>query len=110
MVLTRTGKSTRVKHQVNSTSSQTRAMRENEESSVDPHLKHNKNQKLMFESKIESCIEFVVSGIDSSEDTETLEETLSEIKELQEKLDNSVQELLDISPSEDADTLCFHLS
>ena len=85
-------------------------MGENEESSVDPHLKHIKNQKLMFESEIESCIEFVVSGIDSGEDTETLEETLSEIKELQEKLDNSVQELLDISPSEDADTLCFQLS
>ena len=57
-----------------------------------------------------NCIEFVVSGINSGEDTETLEETLSEIKELQEKLDNSVQELLDISPSEDADTLCFQLS
>ena len=110
MVLTRTGKSTRVKHQVNSKSSQTPAMGENEESSVDPHLKHIKNQKLMFESEIESCIEFVVSGIDSEEDTETLEETLSEIKELQEKLDKSVQELLDISPSEDADTLCFQLS
>ena len=110
MVLTRTGESTRVKHQVNSTNSQTPAMGENKESSVDPHLKHIKNQKLMFESEIESCIEFVVSGIDSGEDTETLEETLSEIKELQEKLDNSVQELLDISPSEDADTLCFQLS
>ena len=83
MVLTRTGKSTRVKRQVNSTSSQTPAMGENEESSVDPHLKHIKNQKLMFESEIESCIEFVVSGIDSGEDTETLGETLSEIKELQ---------------------------
>ena len=33
-----------------------------------------------------------------------------ENKELQEKLDKSVQELLDISPSEDADTLCFELS
>ena len=110
MVLTRTGKSTRVKHQVNSTSSQTPAMGKNEESSVDPHLKHIKNQKLMFESEIEPCIEFVVSGIDSGEDTETLEETLSEIKELQEKLDNSVQELLDISPSEHADMLCFQLS
>ena len=110
MVLTRTGKSTRVKHQVNSTCSQTPTMGENEESSVDPHLKHIKNQKLMFESKIESCIELVVSGIDSGEDTKTLEETLSEIKELQEKLDNSVQELLDISPSEVADKLCFQLS
>ena len=110
MVLTRTGKSTRIKHQVNSTSSQTPAMGENEESSVDPHLEHIKNQKLMFESEIESCIEFVVSGIDFGEDTETLEESLSEIKELQEKLDNSVQELLDISPSEDADTLYFQLS
>ena len=110
MVLTRTGKSTTVKHQVKSTSSQTLAMGENEKSSVDTHLKHIKNQKLMFESGIESCIEFVVSGIDSGEDTETLEETLSEIKELQEKLDHSVQELLDISPSEDADMLCFELS
>ena len=80
-------------------------MGENEESSVDPHLKHIKNQ-----NQIESCIEFVVSGIDSWEDTETLEETLCEIKELQEKLDKSVQELLDISPSEDADMLCFELS
>ena len=71
MVLTRTGKSTRVKHQVNSTSSQTLAMGENTESSVDPHLKHIKNQKIKFESKIESCNEFVVSGIDSGEDTET---------------------------------------
>ena len=42
----------------------------------------------MFESKIESCIEFIVPGIDSREDTETLKEILSEIKELQEKLDN----------------------
>ena len=40
-------------------------MGENEESSVDPHLKHIKNQMLMFESEIESCIELVVSGIDS---------------------------------------------
>ena len=110
MVLTRTGKSTRVKHQVNSTSSQTLAMGENEEPPADPHLKHIKTQKLMFESEIESCIEFVVSGIGSGEDTETLEETLGEIKELQEKLDKSVPELLDISPSEDADTLCFELS
>ena len=82
-------------------------MGENEEPSVDPHLKHIKHKKLMFESEIEICIEFVVSGIDSREDTEPLEVTLGEIKELQEKLDNSVQELLDISPSEDADTLCF---
>ena len=64
MMLTRTGKSTRIKHQINSTSSQTLALDENRESSVDPHLKH----------KIESCFEFVVSGIDSGEDTETLEE------------------------------------
>ena len=65
----------------------------------------------MFEMEIDSCVDFVVSGIDSGEDTGTLEETLSEIKELQEKLDNSVQELLVISPSEDAaDTLCFHFS
>ena len=94
-------------------SSQTLAMGENKESYVDPHLKHRtliKNQKLMFESEIESCTEFVVSGIHYGENTETLEETLSEIKELQEKLDNSVQELLDISPSEDADTLCFQFS
>ena len=110
MFLTRTGKSTRVKHQVNSTSLQTLAMGANEKSSVDPHFKHIKNQKLIIESEIESCIELVVSGIDSREDTETLEETLSEIKELQEKLDNSVQELLDISSSEDADMLCFELS
>ena len=110
MVLTSTGKSTRVKHQINSTSSQTLAMGENEESSVDPHLKHIKNQKLMFESEIESCIEFVVSGIDSGEDTVTLEETLNEIKALQEKLDNSVQEFLDISPSEEADTHSFQPS
>ena len=110
MVLTRTGKSTRVKHQVNSTRSQTVAMDENKESSVNSHLKHIKNQTLMCESEIESCIEFVVSGIDSGEDTETLEETLSKIKELQEKLDNSVHELLDISPSEDADTFCSQLS
>ena len=34
----------------------------------------------MFESEIESCIEFVVSGIDSGEDTETLEETLKQIR------------------------------
>ena len=85
-------------------------MGENEDSFVDPHLKHIKNQKLMFESKIESCIEFVVSGTYSGEDTETLEETLSEIKELQEKLNKSCQELSDISPSEDKDTLCFELS
>ena len=65
---------------------------------------------LKTKSKIESGIEFVVSGIDSGEDTETLEETLRENKEMQEKLDNSVQELLDISPSEDADTLCSHFS
>ena len=64
----------------------------------------------MFESEIESCIEFFVSGIDSGEATETLEKTLSEIKELQEKIDNFVQELLDISPSEDADTFCFQLN
>ena len=85
-------------------------MGENEESSVDPHLKHIKKQKLMFESEIESCIEIFVSRIDSGEDTETLEETMSETKELQEKIDNSVQELLDISPSEDADALCSQLS
>ena len=109
MVLTRTGKSTRVKHQVNSRS-QTVAMDENKESSVNPHLKHIKNQTLMSESEIEFCIEFVVSVIDSGEDTETVEETLSKIKELQEKLDNSVHELLDISPSEDADTFCSQLS
>ena len=64
----------------------------------------------MFESEIESCIEFVVSGIDSEEDFETLEETLSGIKELQEKLNNSLQELLDISPAEDADAHCFQLT
>ena len=85
-------------------------MGENEESSVDPQLKHIEKQKLIFESEIEPCIEFVVSTIDSGEDTETIEETLSVIKELQEKSDNSVQELLEISPSEDAHTLCSHLS
>ena len=67
------------KTELNSTSSQTLAMGENDESSVDPLLKHIKNQKLMFGSEIEPCIEFVVSGIESGEDTETLEETLSEI-------------------------------
>ena len=85
-------------------------MGENEESSVDPLLEHIKNQKLMFDSKNESCIKFVVSRIDSEEDTETLEETLCKIKELQGKLDNSVQEFLDISQSEDADTLRSQLS
>ena len=64
----------------------------------------------MFESNIESCIEFVVSVIDSGEDTEAREETLSGVKELLEKLDKSVQELLDILPSEDADTHCFELN
>ena len=110
MVLTRTGKKTRNKHQLNATSSQALALGENEESSLDPHLKHIKNQNIVLESEIESCIEFVVSGIDSGEDFKTLEETLFEIKELQEKLDNSLQELLDISPSEDADTHCFQLT
>ena len=85
-------------------------MGENEESSVDPHLKHIKNQNIVLASEIESCVEFVVSGIDSGEDTETLEETLSKIKELQEKLNISLQELLDISPSEDADTHCFQFT
>ena len=64
----------------------------------------------MFEKEIESCIEFVVSGIDYGEDTETREEKLSDIKELQQKLDNSSQELLDISQSEDAGTFCSQLS
>ena len=40
-------------------------MGENKESSVDPHLKHIKNQKQMFESEIESFTEFVVSEVDS---------------------------------------------
>ena len=110
MVVTPTGKTKRNKHQVSSTRSQTLALGENEESSADPQLKHIKNQKLMIESEIESYIELVVSGIDSGEDTKTLEGTLSEIKELQEKLDNSVQELLDILPAEDANTLCSQLS
>ena len=110
MVLTPTGKTKRNKHQVSSTTSQTVALGENKESSADPQLKHIKNQKLMFESEIESYIELVVSGIDSGEDTETLEGTLSEIKEPQEKLDNSVQELLDILPAEDANTLYSQLS
>ena len=47
--------------------------------------------------------------MDSGEDTEIVEETLMETKELQGKLDSSVQQLLDISPSEDADTLCSQL-
>ena len=69
-----------------------------------------KTKSQFFEIEIESCIEYVVSGIDFGEDTETLEETLSKIKELQEKHDKSVQEFLDVLPSEDADTLCSQLS
>ena len=63
----------------------------------------------MYESEIEFCIEFITSGIDCGEDSETVEETLLEIKELQEKYELTIQELLDKAPSSDAETLCSHL-
>ena len=81
-----------------------------EQVSEDPQLKRLTNLKLMNESEIESCIEFITSGIDCGEDSETIEETLLEIKELQEKSDFTIQELLDEAPSSDAETLCSHLS
>ena len=85
-VLTRKGKSTRGKHQARSESSQTLAMDEDEEPSVYSHLKDLKNLKQLLEKEI------------------------SKIEELQQKLDNSVRELMDISPSEDAETLRSHIS
>ena len=93
--------------------SQTQYSEDNTEShkqvSEDPHLKCLTNLKLMYESEIESCIEFITSGIDCGEDSETVEETLLEIKEL-EKKELTIQELLDKAPSSDAETLCSHLS
>ena len=64
----------------------------------------------MYDSKIESCIEFITSGTDCGEDSETVEETLLEIKELQKKYEFIIQELLDKALSSDAETLCSHLS
>ena len=97
-----------------SSNSQTQYSDDNTESheqvSEDPHLKRLTNLKLMYESEIESCIEFITSGIDCGEDSETVEETLLEIKELQEKYELTIQELLDKAPSSDAETLCSHLS
>ena len=97
-----------------SSNSQTQYSDDNNESheqvSEDPQLKHLTNLKLMYESEIESCIEFITSGIDCGEDSGTVEVTLLEIKELQEKYEFTIQELLDKAPSSDAETLCSHLS
>ena len=53
-----------------------------EQVSEDPQLKRLTNLKLIYESEIESCIEFITSGIDCGEDSEIFEETLLEMKEL----------------------------
>ena len=81
-----------------------------EQVSEDPQLKRLTNLKLIYESEIESCIEFITSGIDCGEDSEIIEETLQEIKELQEKYYFTVRELLDKAPSSDGESLCSHLS
>ena len=63
----------------------------------------------MYEIEIQSCIEFITCGIDCGEDSETVEETLLEIKELQEKYDFTIQELLNKTSLSDAKALCSHL-
>ena len=98
MVFTRTGKSTGSNNKtMNSSNSQTQYSDDNTESheqvSEDPQLKRLTNLKLMYESETESYIEFITSGIDCGEDRVTIEETLLEIKELQEKYDFTIQEL-----------------
>ena len=97
-----------------SSNSQTQNLDDNIESheqvSEDPHSKHMTNLKLMYESEIESCIEFITSGIDCGENSDTVEEILLEIKEIKEKYDFTIQERLDNAPSSDAETLCSLLS
>ena len=92
MVFTRTGQSTGSNNQTMiSSNSRTEYSDDNTESheqvSEDRQLKHLTNLKLMYESEIESCIEFFTSGIDCREDSGTVAVTLLEIKELQEKYD-----------------------
>ena len=52
----------------------------------------------------------ITSGTDCGEDSETVEETLIETKELQKKYYIKIQELSDKAPSSDAEALCSHLS
>ena len=64
----------------------------------------------MYESELESCIDFITSGIDCGEDPETVEVTLTEIKEFHKKYEFTIQDLPDRAPSSDTETLCSHLS
>ena len=109
MVFTRTvistGSNNRTIISSNSQTQYSDANTENHEQvSEDPHLKRLTNLKIMYESEIELSIEFITSGIDCCEDSETVEETLHEIKELLEKCDFTFQGLLD------AESLCSNLS
>ena len=115
MVFTSTGKSTGSNNQTMiSSNSQTQYSDDNTKSdkqvSEDHQLKRLTNLKLMYESESESCIEFITSGIDCGEDSETVEETILEIKEVQERYEFTIQELLDKAPSSDVETLCPHMS
>ena len=65
---------------------------------------------MIYESEIEWHIEFFTSGTYCGGDSETVEETLLKIKEIQEKYDFTIQEFLDKAPSSDAENLCSHLS
>ena len=114
MVFTLTGKTTGNNNQTMiSPKLQTQYSDNNTESheqfSEDPHLKRLTNLKLMYESEIEYCIELNTTSFDCGEDSETVEVTLLEIRELQEKYDFTNQHLLQKATSCDAETLCSHL-